>query len=88
MNDFIPKMLNDVFGRLRPRYQIPDDIPLRMAKKGEKCYSGRIASVGFYEFAFIVGLRLPFTKLHWQLADYLGVFVCQIAPILGGYSLG
>lgn len=51
-----------------------------MVKKGEKCYLGRTANVGFYEVAFILGLRLPLTELHGWLADYLGVSVCQIAP--------
>jgi len=50
-----------------------------MVKKGEKCYSGRTANVGFYEVAFILGLTLPLTELHGWLVDYLGISVCQIA---------
>ena len=37
MNKFVPKMTKDVFGRLHPHFQIPDDIPIRIARKVEKC---------------------------------------------------
>ena len=37
VNDFLSKMSNEVFGNLHPHFQIPDDIPLRMARKREKC---------------------------------------------------
>ena len=40
MNDFFSKILDDVFGKLRPCFQIPKDISLRMAGRREKCYSG------------------------------------------------
>jgi len=40
MNDFFSKILNDVFGKLCPCFQIPKDISLRMAGRREKCYSG------------------------------------------------
>ena len=75
VNDFIPKMTKDIFSRLRPYFQIPDDIPIRMARKNEKCYSGKTTDVGFYEALFIAELRFPLTKLHHQLADYLDVSI-------------
>lgn len=37
MNNFVPKMTKDVFGRLHPHFQILDDIPIRIARKVEKC---------------------------------------------------
>ena len=80
VNDFLSKMMTRVFNNLRPRYQIPDDVPIRMASKKKKCYSGRTLDVGFYEAVFMAGLRLPLTELHRRLADRLGVFVCQIYP--------
>ena len=40
VNDFLSKMTNEVLSRLRPYFQIPDDIPLRMVGKREKCYFG------------------------------------------------
>lgn len=69
-------MLKDVFGRLYPCFRIPDDIPIRMARKVEKCYMGRTVDIGFYEAIFIVGSRQPFTKLHRRLANRLGVSIC------------
>ena len=64
VNDFLSRMSNEVFSRLRPRFQIYDDIPLRMARKREKCCSRWTADVGFYEAVFLAGLRLPFIELH------------------------
>ena len=64
-----------VFGRLKPHFQIPDNVPIRRGDIGEKCYDGRSSDIGFYEYAFIVGLRLPLSSLHCQLASFMGVFV-------------
>lgn len=77
-----------MFGNLRPYFQIPDDGPIRMARKREKYYSGRTTDVGFYKVVFITGLRLPLTQLHRQLADHLGLSVYQIYPNAWKVSLG
>ena len=71
---------NEAFNRPRPRFQIPKDVPIRKVDKREKCYTGESYEVGFYEVAFIVGLRLPFSYLYCRLADYIGVSIYQIAP--------
>ena len=73
-------MVKYVFGRLRPRFQIPEDIPIRRTCKGEKFYLSENEDVRFYEATFIAVLRLPFTKIHRRLANYLGISVCQISP--------
>ena len=73
-------MTNEVFNRLRPRFKIPEDVPIRKADKREKCYMGESYEVGFFEAAFIAGLRLPLSYFYRRLADYVGVSVCQIAP--------
>ena len=78
MNEFLSKITNEVFSRLHPRFQILDNIPLRMARKREKCYSRWTVDVGFYKAIFLARLRLPPTELHRQLADHLGVSVSQI----------
>ena len=57
-------MSDEVFGRLRPRFQIPDNVPIRKGDLGEKCYVGKSSDVGFHEAAFIAGLRLPLFILH------------------------
>ena len=36
--------------------------------------------VGIYNAMFAAGLRLPLTKLHRQLANYMGLSINQIAP--------
>ena len=74
-NKFLPKMSDRVFNKLRTRFQILDHIPIRLPRKNEKCYTGRIADVGMYGAMFAVGLRLPLTALHRQLADFLGLSV-------------
>ena len=51
-------MSDKVFNNLRLHYQIPDDVPIRMAGKKEKCYFGRTSDVGFYEAVFMADLRL------------------------------
>ena len=76
VNDFLSKMMTRVFNNLRPRYQILDDVPIRMVGKKEKCYSGRTIDVGFYEAVFMASLRLPLTELHRQLANHLGMSIC------------
>ena len=80
IHNFPVDMSDEVFGRLRPRFQIPNNVPIRKGDLGEKCYDGRSSNVGFYEAAFIVGLHLPLSTLHRRLASYLGVSVSQIAP--------
>ena len=72
-------MFDNVFNTLRDRYQIPKNIPLRLPKKFEKCYSGKTADVDMYDAMFAAGLRLSWTDLHHQLANYLGLSISQIA---------
>ena len=55
------------------------EYPHSLPKKLKWCYSGKAADVGMYDTMFAVGLRLPLTKLHRQLANYLGLFISQIA---------
>ena len=73
-------MSDKVFKELCSRYQILDHILIRLPRKDEKCYSGRTTNVGMYDAMFAAGLRLPLTALHRQLANFLGLFVSQIAP--------
>ena len=42
--------------------------------------SAKTADIGMYDAMFAVGLRLPLTALHRQLAIFLGLPVSQIAP--------
>ena len=80
VNDFKLTMTANIFKNLRDCYQIPEHIPIHLLGKFEKCYSGKIADVGIYDAMFAVGLRLPLTALHCQLANFLGLSIRQIAP--------
>ena len=80
VNDFKPTMTTKIFNNLRDRYQIPNNIPLRLPGKYERCYSGKTADIGMYVAMFAAGLRLPLMALHRLLAIFLGLSVSQIAP--------
>ena len=88
VNDFLPTMTTNIFKNLRDRYQIPDHIQIRLLGKFEKCYLGKIANVGMYDAMFAARLRLPLMALHYQLANFLGLSVSQIAPNAGKIFIG
>ena len=73
-------MTTNIFKNLRNRYQIPDNIPICLPGKFEKCYSWKTVDVGMYDTMFMAGLRLPLMALHRQLAIFLGLSVSHIAP--------
>ena len=64
VNDFLPKMMTNIFKNLRNRFQIPDHIPIRLPGKFEKCYFGKMADTGMYNATLVMGLKLPLTALH------------------------
>ena len=68
-------MTLNIFKDLRDHYQIPENIPIRLPEKFEKCYLGKTANVGMYNAMFAAGLKLPLTALHRQLANFLGIFI-------------
>ena len=80
VNDFLPTMSDKVFKTLRGCYQIPNNIPIHLPGKFEKCFSRKTTDDSMYDAMFATGLRLPLTALHHQLANFLGLFVSQIAP--------
>lgn len=80
MNTFALGMTKEVFGRLHHRFQIPNDIPIREADEGGRCYSGNTEDIGFYKVAFIAGLRLPLSETNHRLANHLGISVYQLSP--------
>ena len=49
VNDFISTIKEKHFNTLRTNYQIPDNIPIRLPYKSEKCYYEGIEGVGVYE---------------------------------------
>ena len=73
-------MSDKVFKTLHARFQIPDNIPIYLPGKFEKCYTGKTTDVGMYNAMFAARLRLPLTTLHRQLANFLKLSVNQITP--------
>ena len=73
-------MTANIFKNLSDLYRTPDHIPIRLPEKFKKCYSGKTADIGMYDAMFAVGLRLPLTALHYQLANFLELSVSLIAP--------
>ena len=80
VNDFISKIKETHFKTLRDKYQIPDNIPMRLPYKTEKCYYEGLEDLGVYEQMLKAGLRFPLSTLHCCLLQYLGLFVNQISP--------
>ena len=80
VNDFYPTMSQKVLNTLHDRHQILDNILIHLPDKFKRCYSGKTTNVGMYDAMFTAGLRFPLTKLHRQLANYLGLSVSQITP--------
>ena len=64
VNDFLPKMMTNIFKNLKDRYQIPDHIPICLPGKFEKCYSGKTANIGMYDTTFTTRPRLPLMALN------------------------
>ena len=64
INDFLPTMTTKIFKDLRNCYQILNHILIRLPRKFEKCYWGKMADFGMYNAMLAAGLRLPLTALH------------------------
>ena len=67
VNDFISKIKETHFKTLRDKYQIPDNIPMRLPCKSEKCYYEGLEDLGIYEQMLKAGLRFPLSTLHRRL---------------------
>ena len=75
VNDFLLTMLEKIFKNLGAHFQIPDNIPIRLLGKFEKCYKRKTVDVSMYDAMFATGLRLSLTALHHQLANFLGLSI-------------
>ena len=67
VNDFNSLIKEPHFKTLRAKYQILDNIPLRLPYKLEKCYYDGVEGVRVYEQMLKAGLRFPLSSLHRQL---------------------
>ena len=80
MNSFMSTIKETHFNTLRANYQIPDNIPIRLPYKSEKCYYEGVGGVGVYEQMLKAGLRFPLSSLHRELLRYLNLSINQISP--------
>ena len=64
VNNFYPTMSPNVSKKLRDCFQNLENIPIRLPRKFEMCYSGKTTNVGMYDAMFAVGLRFPLTELR------------------------
>ena len=80
MNHFVSTIKENHFKTLRKNYQIPENIPIRLAYKSEECYYDGVEGVGVYEQMLKAGLRFPLSSLHRELLKCLGLSVNQVSP--------
>ena len=59
VNDFRSLIKESHFKTLRAKYQIPDNIPLYLPYKSQKCYYKGVEGVGAYEQMLKAGFRFP-----------------------------
>ena len=79
VNNFVSTIKKNHFKTLRDNFQIPDNIPIHLPYKSEKCYYDKVEGVGVYEQMLKAGLRFPLSSLHHELLKYLGLFVNQVS---------
>ena len=80
VNDFTSIIRETHLKTLRDKFQIPDNIPLHLPYKSEKCYYDGIEGVGVYKQMLKAGIKFPLSSLHRQLLQHLGLSVNQISP--------
>ena len=80
VNDFRSTIKEKHFNTLKANFQIPDNIPIHLPYKLEKCYYEGVEGVGVYEQMQKAGLRFPLSSLHRELLKYLGLSVNQVSP--------
>ena len=80
VNNFVSTIKENQFKTFRDNFQIPDNIPIRLPYKSEKCYYEGVEGVGVNEQMLKAGLRFSLSSLHRELFKYLGLFVNQVSP--------
>ena len=80
VNNFMSTIKEKHFKTLRDSFQIPNNIPIHLHYKSEKCYYEGLEGVEVYEQMLKAGLRFPLSSLHRELLKYLGLFVNQVSP--------
>ena len=71
---------SDGLDSYRRKYQIPEDVVLRIPESDKLSCSSRYGDVAFYEADFNAGIRFPMQPLMRELLDRLSLAPCQLAP--------
>uniref|UniRef100_A0A2N9HHJ2 Uncharacterized protein n=1 Tax=Fagus sylvatica TaxID=28930 RepID=A0A2N9HHJ2_FAGSY len=71
---------SDGLDSYRRKYQIPEDVVLRIPESDEVACSSRYGDVAFYEADFNAGIRFPMQPLMRELLDRLNLAPSQLAP--------
>ena len=66
--------------KYRTKYQIPEDVVLRIPESDEVACSSRYGDVAFYDADFNAGVRFPLQPLMRELLDRLNLAPGQLAP--------
>ena len=66
--------------KIRDRYQIPDDVVLRIPDSDERACSSKYDDMALYEADFNAGLRFPLQPFMRELLDRLRLSPSQLAP--------
>ena len=80
VNYFVSTIKENHFKTLRENYKIPENIPIHLPYKSERCYYDGVEGVGVYEQMLKAGLRFPLSSLHRELLKCLGLSVNQVSP--------
>ena len=67
------KLIDKDIGRIRGRFQIPEDIVIRLPDDGEWACSSNGEDIALYEDSLTGGLRLPFRSFEREVLHRLGI---------------